>query len=457
MSFNVLFWVFVISAGIYGWGMRGTVIGGEKGAMLPGVFLGAILALFSGGSFFEYFYIPAAAGLMGMSFGGIEPYGDTIGFVIHSNGDKSKIKKGVIGLSLKGALWFSVCGGIIGKSFSAMGGKYSVLHIVLFCVLCPVFQFLFYKIFNTPYDKNKDKFPKIYFCEESREEWGSNVGIVVALLISAVLVKDVLSVVMLVFGFVFGWIGWSVAIFLYYRDEIPMKNGKYLFGNLKDYIGGWKLMEFSLGGIGCFGIALGFILNKGYVSRLNNDITVNGLFSPLAGYETLITIVMAVVFLLLLAVNIFDFVCDEKGKEYNSFVMDCIERPLFNVIPLAFVLLCSLKASSLMTVFMLVYVCSLKVCFDRFKKDEHRKLFFVIYFGLSSAVFVLDIIVGSFSPVVLFFVGGLPYIITELLFIVFGRKIPFSAFIKDLKKSGELWFMFILSTVLTVLSVVVFK
>ena len=61
--------------------MRGAVIGGEKGAMLPGAFIGLILAWFSGGGIRECFWIPAAAGLMGMTFGGIEPYGETIGMV----------------------------------------------------------------------------------------------------------------------------------------------------------------------------------------------------------------------------------------------------------------------------------------------------------------------------------------------------------------------------------------
>ena len=43
--------IFVVFSGIavsYGWGMRGTIIGGEKGAMLPGALIGLFMALFSG-------------------------------------------------------------------------------------------------------------------------------------------------------------------------------------------------------------------------------------------------------------------------------------------------------------------------------------------------------------------------------------------------------------------------
>ena len=66
----VLFTTFAAS---YAWGMRGAVIGGEKGAILPGAFIGLILAWFAGGEIRNCFWIPAAAAAMGMSYGGIEP------------------------------------------------------------------------------------------------------------------------------------------------------------------------------------------------------------------------------------------------------------------------------------------------------------------------------------------------------------------------------------------------
>ena len=59
----ILCCLFVSFAVHYGWKMRGTVVGGEKGAMVPGLFAGLILALFAGGKIAENFWIPAAAGL----------------------------------------------------------------------------------------------------------------------------------------------------------------------------------------------------------------------------------------------------------------------------------------------------------------------------------------------------------------------------------------------------------
>ena len=443
-------------AGCYGWGMRGTIIGGEKGAMLPGLLIALTLAMFSGDALSQYYWIPAAAGLAGMTFGGIEPYGDTISYVIDPPPAVHNLKKGVGGLALKGAVWFGVFGAIVGKAFSAMAGKYSVKHIILFCALCPLAQFIGYRIFNTPVDLTINKMPKTSFSYESREEWGSNVGVIVVSIISAIIAKDFLSLVLLGFGVVFGAVGWIIAIFAFYRAEIPMKNGKLLFGNLYQYVGGWKLMEFTLGAVGGFGTALGFVLCRNFVAELNNSVALHGLFAPLKECETTVTFVMFAVFICLLLINIYEYVCDEKGKKLNFFVMDCIERPFFNLIPLVFILLCSLPAARLMTVFMLIYACTIKISFDRFKKGDHRTAVLIIYFTLSVALFVMDLLIGGFSPFVLVFTGGIPYLLTELLFIMWHRKQKAKDYLLNLKHSGQWWAMLVMCVALNVAAMFVF-
>ena len=44
----IMFITFSVIAVSWGWGMRGTAIGGEKGAMLPGALLGLSFAVFEG-------------------------------------------------------------------------------------------------------------------------------------------------------------------------------------------------------------------------------------------------------------------------------------------------------------------------------------------------------------------------------------------------------------------------
>ena len=106
MSTALICVLFAGFAVCYGWGMRGTIIGGEKGAMLPGLYLGLILAWFAGGGIRENFWIPAAAGLMGMSYGGMEPYAETMSMILHRGSDEYHPVKGYIGLRSREAYGF---------------------------------------------------------------------------------------------------------------------------------------------------------------------------------------------------------------------------------------------------------------------------------------------------------------------------------------------------------------
>jgi len=61
-------------AGSYGWGMRGCKIGGEKGALLPGAFLGLLFAWFAPAEIIrDHFWLITAAGALGWASGGPEP------------------------------------------------------------------------------------------------------------------------------------------------------------------------------------------------------------------------------------------------------------------------------------------------------------------------------------------------------------------------------------------------
>ena len=183
--------LFTTLAASYAWGMRGTVIGGEKGAMLPGAFIGLILAWFSDGGIRENFWIPAAAGLMGMTFGGTEPYGETIGMVLHRGRPDYNPRKGCFGLAFKGALWFSICGGFIAISLASMSKTvYSTLDPVIFMIFVPVIQQIGYRIFNQPYDKEKRIYPRIFYSLTRREEWGSNLALLILMIAFAVIKLD---------------------------------------------------------------------------------------------------------------------------------------------------------------------------------------------------------------------------------------------------------------------------
>lgn len=455
---------FAVLAVSYGWGMRGTIIGGEKGAMLPGLYLGLILAWFAGGEIRENFMIPAAAGLMGMTFGGIEPYGETIHLALCRN-DKEHYNpvKGYTGLAVKGGLWFAIAGGFIALSMSAMGGKYSAVGIVIFCLLIPAIGLIGYRIFNYPYDKKSGKFPAIYFSFSRREEWGSNLAIMLVMLGIGVVKNDNLLVSLISGGFAFGFVGWLVAMKLYELSVYPMKNGKYLFGESfsKARVDGWKVMEFTLGAIGAFGISLVFCLSGKEINAINEAIALNGVFNPIAKAEGFVMprVIYALI-AVIIGINFYEYRAEKNGKQYNSFVMDLIERPLFNAIPMILVLLGSNFAARLMTVFMLIFVLAVKSIADRFKKDKSIVVPAVLFVSATVITLVLDLVKGGFSAFEIIFAGGLPYLAAEIFHRIYKGKRIDGKSARELISEGSypvvLGFMTVQVAIICLISAIIF-
>lgn len=397
----------------YGWGMRGSLIGGEKGAMLPGALIGLILGKFSG---YGMAVTAAAAGLMGMTFGGTETYGETIGFVLHRGRDDYNPVKGYIGLAFKGALWFSVCGAFLGISLSY--GVYHYSEIFGFCLLIPVMQIVGQLIFNRPYKPEKNKFPKIYFSKTRREEWGGNLLMLVALVAFAVYHGDYFTLILIAGGFIFGAIGWLVGMRAFVATVFPLKNGKYLFGKAyhKGIIDGWKIMEFILGAFGGFGLSLAYCLGYSYIEIYQESASLNGLeFIDDEYLQGWIPVILVACVIGIVAVNLISFICDKKGKAVNSYILDHIERPFYNVIPMMFVL--AGTAGEFVTVFMLVFVVVNKLIFDRFKKVNFISI--LIGAGVCVATFMCfagD--VGGVRPIDVVLVGTIPYLAGEIIWIL---------------------------------------
>lgn len=423
--------LFTTLAASYAWGMRGTVIGGEKGAMLPGAFIGLILAWFSGGAIRENFWIPAAAGLMGMTFGGTEPYGETIGMVLHRGRPDHNPVKGYFGLSFKGALWFSICGGFIAISLASMSNAvYKTSDLVIFMILVPVIQQIGYRIFNQPYDKEKGIYPKIFYSLTRREEWGSNLALLIAMIALAVIKGDDLTLSMITGGFFFGALGWFVAMKLYVLSAFPMKNGKYILGKLseKHLVDGWKIMEFTLGAIGGFGLALTYCIRFGFVEKYNEVIALNGMKTLPESVEYSVAFLCVTLAHGIVMVNLYSFFNERKGKKVNSFVCDLIERPFYNVVPMILLFLGSQFAAIYSTVFMLVFVLSVKCIFDRFSGSKLLPLAAVILIAVCTVALVGCFYPGYCTPFNIMLIGTVPYLITELICVIWkaprtGKKV----------------------------------
>lgn len=451
--------LFTTLAASYAWGMRGAVIGGEKGAMLPGAFIGLALAWFAGGTIRENWIISAAAGLMGMTFGGTETYGETIGFVLHRGKDDHYPVRGYTGLAFKGALWFSLYGGFLGVSMSR--GVYTSAEIIIFCLLIPVFQQVGYRIFNCPYDRAKNRFPKIYFSKTRREEWGGNVILLLALMIAAVVKADYFTLILITGGFLGGSVGWLVGMKGFELSAFPLRNGKFFFGKLaeKKLIDGWKLMEFTLGAFGGIGLSVAFCLGFGCVENYAKmplpDASIPESF-VLGGaeFEKISAIICTVCIVGILVINAVQFVLNAKGKKIDWFIWDMFERPLYNVIPMALVLLGSVNAARLMSIFMIVFVLIVKNVFDRLDECRYAALWQIAGIAVSAGIFAAALPGKLDSPIILIVVGTVLYILAELFWSIWEirRKDETVKHLFTSTSFGTVYPCFVLQTVLLIAS-----
>ena len=119
----LLFIVFSMLAMCFGWGIRGSAIGGEKGAMLPGAFMGIMCVWYTGSELLmENVFLFAAACALGYFYGGMEPYASTMFLVLHHNRSRYNPPLGYLALSFKGSIWGGLGAAFLGVSFSAMSG-----------------------------------------------------------------------------------------------------------------------------------------------------------------------------------------------------------------------------------------------------------------------------------------------------------------------------------------------
>lgn len=394
-----VFIVLAVSVAVsYGWGMRGSLLGGERGAVLPGALLGMFLALFSGNEIIaENFYIFAAAGASSMAFGGTETYGQTLGFILHRGREDYAPVKGYVGVFLKGALWQGICGAVIGMSFSAVSGNYyNGVDIIIVLALIPLVQSLGVQLFNKPYNKNEGKFPRIYFSIDRREEWGGNVLTLLMLLVFTLIRGDWYAFLFSVVGIIGGGAGFSLGMVIYDFVNHPMKNGKMFAGKFNAYIGGWKTMEFTFGAIAGLFFAIYFVLTKDTMlaERIGGvQVGVPVITSPLTEHAELLSYISLVLVPIVKIINLFE---DKVGDH----IIDLVERPVLYVIPMILALSgCELSAK-LNAFALIVLFAGEKVVFERSRKSEmSKRILLGVIFGICTAAAVLLCIFTDIPPV----------------------------------------------------------
>lgn len=439
---NVFIVLAVSIAVSYGWGMRGSLLGGERGAVLPGALLGMLLALFSGnGVIAADFCIFAAAGASAMAFGGTETYGQTLDLILHHNGREYNPTKGYIAVFLKGALWQGIEGAILGMAFSAVSGNYyNGIDIVIVLALIPFVSLIGEQIFNKPYNKEKKIFPRIYFSFDRREEWGGNVLVLLMLLIFTFIRKDWYAFFFAVVGIVGGGAGFSLGMVLYDLVSHPMKNGRLFAGKLNKYIEGWKTMEFTFGAVAGLFFVVYFVITKDTMlaERIGNvKEGVPLIASPLSPYSQLLSYISLALIPLVKLSFLFE-------KKLGSHIVDIIQRPVLYVFPMILALSgCELSAK-LNAFALIVFFASEKVVFERNKKSKASfKISLGIIFGLCTALSVVLCILADLPPIA--------YILMYTVFYIVADNIPYKK-----KKASDItvFAYFLIQTVFLIITTV---
>lgn len=389
----------------FGWGMRGSAIGGEKGAMLPGAFMGILCVWYTGSELLmDNVYLFAAACALGYFYGGMEPYGSTMGLVLDHDSPRYSPPLGYLALAFKGSIWSGLGSAFLGVSFSAMSGVvYKWYDFVAFFALVPLVQEIGYRIFNTPYDPEHGRMPKVCFSKDSREEWGRNLVVVAGLLVLMAIRRDYFGIIMWIGGALAGSIGWIVAITFYDKELHPLKNGKMLFGKWEKLkiVDGWKIMEFTQGCFNGLGIAGAFALGWPIASKNLEQAEASGKLWYMLPEKVDITLSWIFCALIILTIFLFIIPYRRNGNkitrafgEVDMNIVEVLERPCYMVGPLALVMLGSTTMASIICCFTMYYVIAQHDGLERYWDYKNVKLIRIFLILLGAVILVGQILRG---------------------------------------------------------------
>ncbi|MBR5262334.1 MAG: hypothetical protein IKV49_00800 [Clostridia bacterium] len=410
----------------FGWGMRGSAIGGEKGAMLPGALLGVMCTWYTGSELLmQNVFIFAAACSLGYFYGGIETYGSTMGLILNHDTPRYNPSLGYLALAFKGSLWGGLGAGFLGVSFSAISGiVYKWYDFVIFFALIPLLQQIGYRIFNTPYDPDNDRMPKVCFSEKRREEWGRNLAVIAALLVLMLLRRDFFGLLMWGAGTVAGAVGWVIGIAIFDRQLHPLKNGRRMFGRLSEVgvIDGWKIMEFTQGSFN--GLIIGGAFAFGWpiaAKNLEQAESTGKLWNALPPNADA---VLPWVFCALIICSMLLFIIPIKknGRLIEENTLELFERPCYMVAPLCLIMLGSTKMAEIICCFAMYFVLAQHDGIERFSKFRYVKLIRAALIIIGAVILALQAFRGiALIEIWSFYCFG--YIIFDLIVLLHPDKI----------------------------------
>lgn len=167
-----------------GWGIRGQY-GHETGAMIAGLLVCLVIGLTLCRNASSLAVARAVAlGTIAMGFGGTETYGQTVGLTHDPElvGNWPAFYWGMLGLSIKGAVWIGFCGLFLGMGLG--GTRYTALEMLAVMLIGLVAYKAGVWLLNSPFDPANKQLPAMYFSatwdwfpnkddpKPRREVWG---------------------------------------------------------------------------------------------------------------------------------------------------------------------------------------------------------------------------------------------------------------------------------------------
>lgn len=225
--------LFVALAVALGWGLRGE-IGGEQGALIPGVLLGLAVVMASGKeNWLRNIAVIGSASAFGMAVGGIQSYGLLIGYTMCA--DVLNVSYGYLMLAVVGGLWGAFASGVLGMVLSGEKRK-MWFWAGLIAILYIAGEICYYTLIE---------FIGLRMTPPRAENWAWVLGAVLGLLVVNAYLRDIRLVRMILKGFFAGGIGFMFG-------ESLQVYGRFL-GPEFDW---WKVMEILFGFVMGGGLAL---------------------------------------------------------------------------------------------------------------------------------------------------------------------------------------------------------
>jgi hypothetical protein len=222
-----------------GWGLRGYIGGGPLGAMIPGALVTLILCQYLGYRAHAAAVV-VAFGAIGIGFVGEETYGQTLGLLR----SRDTFWWGLMGTTLKGAVWGLLGGAVLGLGFIAKQISARQLALVLLCLFAGVIVGIHFinqpKLiyFSDPVNKPRDESWAGFFL--------AALVLLAYLRVAAPQLVDIPARFAL-YGLVGGGIGFGAgSLLLALRFRVP---------EAWHWLPYWKFMEFAFGFL--LGAALG--------------------------------------------------------------------------------------------------------------------------------------------------------------------------------------------------------